>query len=139
MNVTGSCHCGNIRYSAEVDGGRVMLCHCTDCQRLSGTAFRTVVPTVPGTFACEGVPAEYVKVADSGNRRIQAFCPNCGTHLYSTAADDASVHILRTGTIDQRDALMPSMQIWTRSAVSWLGSIPGMRSSPHEELLGRDV
>ena len=42
MKITGGCHCGAITYEAEVDAERVALCHCTDCQTLSGSAFRSV-------------------------------------------------------------------------------------------------
>ena len=50
MKVDGACHCGHIRYEAEVDPAIVVICHCTDCQTLSGSAFRTVVPTLAGSF-----------------------------------------------------------------------------------------
>ena len=43
MHIDGGCHCGNISYEAEIDPEKVIVCHCTDCQELSGTAFRTVV------------------------------------------------------------------------------------------------
>jgi hypothetical protein len=79
MKVDGGCHCGNIRYEAEVDPATVVICHCTDCQTLSGSAFRTVVPTKEGSFRLlSGVPKVYVKTGESGNRREQTFCPNCG-------------------------------------------------------------
>jgi hypothetical protein len=44
MRVNGSCHCGQITYEAEVDPARVGVCNCTDCQVLSGSAFRVSVP-----------------------------------------------------------------------------------------------
>ena len=50
MKITGSCHCGAIAYEAEVNSNAVRVCHCTDCQRLTGTAFRTTIPSLPGTF-----------------------------------------------------------------------------------------
>ncbi len=50
MKVDGGCHCGEIRYQAEVDPTKVVICHCKDCQTLSGTAFRTVVASKEGTF-----------------------------------------------------------------------------------------
>jgi hypothetical protein len=50
MKIDGSCHCGRIRFEAEVDPATVVICHCTDCRTLSGSAFRTVVPTKEGTF-----------------------------------------------------------------------------------------
>ncbi len=50
MKVTGRCHCGQISFEAEIDPAQVKICHCTDCQTLTGTAFRTTVPSLPGTF-----------------------------------------------------------------------------------------
>src|SRR5215510_302316 len=84
MKVDGSCHCGTIRFEAEIDPNKVVLCHCTDCQTLSGTAFRTVVPAIAGTFRLlSGAPTVYVKTGESGNKREQTFCPDCGTPIYS--------------------------------------------------------
>jgi Glutathione-dependent formaldehyde-activating enzyme len=72
MKIEGGCHCGSIRFEAEVDPATVVICHCTDCQTSSGSAFRTVVVTKPGTFALlSGAPTVYVKTAESGNRRQQ--------------------------------------------------------------------
>ena len=67
MKVQGACHCGLISYEAEVDPERVGLCNCTDCQVLSGTAYRVSV-TVPaaGFRLLSGKPRGYVKTADSG-------------------------------------------------------------------------
>jgi hypothetical protein len=50
MKIDGRCHCGFITYEAEIDLEKVMLCHCTDCQMLSGSAFRTVAHTREGGF-----------------------------------------------------------------------------------------
>jgi hypothetical protein len=63
MKMDGSCHCGRIRFEAEIDPVKVVICHCTDCQTLSGSAFRTVVPANEGTFVLRsGEPKIYVKV-----------------------------------------------------------------------------
>ena len=74
MQVNGSCHCGAITFSAEIDPSRVLVCHCTDCQVLTGSAYRVFVPAALDTFALRGEPSRYVKVAESGARRVQAFC-----------------------------------------------------------------
>ncbi len=50
MKIDGGCHCGYIAYEAEADPTKAMICHCTDCQTLSGSAFRTVLPTREGSF-----------------------------------------------------------------------------------------
>ena len=84
MKVDGRCHCGFITYEAEVDPDSVDICNCTDCQTLSGSAFRVVVQAVEGSFRLlSGKPSIYLKAADSGNRRIQAFCPRCATPIIS--------------------------------------------------------
>ena len=41
MRIDGACHCGKISFAAEIDPARVMVCHCTDCQVLSGGPYRT--------------------------------------------------------------------------------------------------
>jgi Glutathione-dependent formaldehyde-activating enzyme len=62
MKVTGGCHCGQITYEAEVDPATVRVCHCTDCQRLTGTAFRTNISSLPGTFVLKsGTPKIYIR------------------------------------------------------------------------------
>jgi hypothetical protein len=50
MNIDGGCHCGFITYEAEVDPEGTTICHCTDCQTMSGSAFRTVVRTPESAF-----------------------------------------------------------------------------------------
>lgn len=126
MKIDGNCHCGNITFEAEVDLATVVICHCTDCQTLSGTAFRTVVRTKEGSFRLlSGTLEVYVKTAESGNKREQTFCPNCGTSIYSGPVGDAAkVVSLRVGAIRQRDQMVPTDQYWFRSARSWLGALP---------------
>ena len=129
MKIQGGCHCGDITYEAEIDPEKVRICHCTDCQRISGTAFRVSVGTPEGNFTLlSGSPRAYVKRAESGARRAQVFCPGCGTQIYATAADAEGPRVLnlRTGTIDQRAALTPKSQVWRRSALAWLGGIDSL-------------
>ena len=129
MKVTGQCHCGQIAYEAEVDPGTVRVCHCTDCQRLTGTAFRTNIASLPGTFVLRrGTPKIYIKTAESGNKRAHAFCPECGGPIYATSPEPApQSYGLRVGSIDQRAALSaPARQSWCRSALPWSMDISGV-------------
>ena len=122
MRVTGGCHCGYISYEAEVDPKTVKVCHCTDCQRLTGTVYRAAIPSLPGTFVLKnGMPKTYVKTAEGGNKRVHAFCPKCGTPIYATSAGpNAPIHGLRLGGIDQRYQMAaPTLQQWCRSALPW--------------------
>ncbi|MCR9135416.1 MAG: GFA family protein [Alphaproteobacteria bacterium] len=130
MKISGGCHCGKITYAAEIDQEQVVICHCTDCQILSGSAYRTVAITVEDGFKLlTGQPKLYIKTAESGRKREQAFCGDCGTPIYACAQGDGpKVYGVRAGTADQRAQLIPAMQIWVRSALDWLPKFDGLRT-----------
>jgi hypothetical protein len=135
MQVNGTCHCGAVSFTAEIDSGRVMACHCTDCQVMSGSAFRMVVVAPIEKFAVRGVIKSYVKIADSGNRRAQVFCPECGTPLYATAPENPSSVSIRLGCVEQRAQLKPAVQIWQHSALPWLSELASVPGSPEQQAL----
>jgi hypothetical protein len=118
--VHGACHCGAIAYEAEVDPARATICHCIDCQKLSGAAFRASVPARVEDFRLlRGTPKAYVKIAESGNRRAQVFCADCGSPLYSADAAGAKAYMLRIGAMAERAHLPPQREIWYESALPW--------------------
>ena len=124
MKVQGRCHCGQITYAAEVDPARVSACHCTDCQMLSGSAYRVSVPVPRDQFQLQsGEPRIYIKTAESGNRRAHAFCPQCAAPVYSAAVTDPPMYSLRVGCLDRRADLPPRKQIWCRSSLGWAMNI----------------
>jgi hypothetical protein len=134
MKIDGHCHCGCITYEAEVDPEKVDICHCTDCQTLSGSAFRTVVPAPEDKFKLlSGQPRIYVKTGESGAKRAQAFCPECGTPIYSTAVGDGPKFIgIRVGTVRQRNDLPPKTQYWFRSAQHWVTELSSLQKVDKE-------
>jgi hypothetical protein len=128
MKIDGGCHCGNITYVAEIDPDKVGICHCTDCQTLSGSAFRTSVPAAREAFSLRGgQPKIYVKTAESGAKRAQAFCPECGSPIYSAAVSEPPVFNIRVGTVRQRAELRPKTQGWCRSALDWVMDLHSIR------------
>ena len=128
MNVEGSCHCGEVTYRAEIDPDKVSLCNCTDCQMLTGSAFRVSVPAPKAQFhLLSGEPKTYVKTADSGAKRIHAFCANCGTPVYACAnVEDPPTYSLRVGCLKQRAQLPPKKRIWCTSALEWAENVSGI-------------
>jgi hypothetical protein len=120
VKVDGRCHCGRIRFEGDVDPASVGLCHCSDCQTLTGSAFRATVRTPAASFRLSGAPRTYVKTADSGNRRVHAFCGDCGTPIYAAPVENPDSYSLRVGTLRQRAELFPPrVQIWCDSALPW--------------------
>ena len=104
MTVNGECLCGQIQFEAEIDPKTATICHCTDCQINSGTAFGYVVGAVNDSFKLlTGELSFYIKSADSGAKRELAFCGNCGTRIFARPVDGKSSFFgLRVGTIRQR-------------------------------------
>ena len=95
--------------------------------------FRAVVAAPIGSFVLRGQPKSYIKVAQSGNRRAQAFCPECGTPLYATAPENATSVTIRLGCVKQRARLKPAVQIWQHSAMPWLSDLPSIPGSPEKQ------
>lgn len=127
MKVEGQCHCGAITYEAEVEPGTVMICNCADCQMQSGSAFRMNIPAPAETFRLtSGSPKKYLKVGDSGAKRIHGFCGDCGGPVYSLAAKNPATYSLRVGALKQRyDLGQPIRQIWTGRRYPWLPRLEG--------------
>src|SRR5688572_6439851 len=85
MKIDGQCHCGYVTYEAEIDPERVSVCHCTDCQTLTGSPYRVSVSTSRESIVLTGnSPKTYVKIAENGRRRLQLFCPECGSPVFVT-------------------------------------------------------
>jgi hypothetical protein len=130
MHVDGRCHCGAIAFTAEVDPERASICHCTDCQRFASAPYRASIPAAAADFRLlSGRPKAYVKTADSGAKRVQAFCETCGTPIYSSAVEAPPVFNLRLGTLEQRAEIAPRRQIWCESALAWAADIAGLPAS----------
>ena len=134
MRVDGRCHCGAIAYDAEVEPGTIGVCHCHDCQQLTGSPFRANIPAPAASFRIlKGQPRQYVKTGDSGSKRVHAFCDVCGSPVYSCAPQNPESYSLRVGALKQRHDLgVPVRQIWTKRRFSWV-----MLSSSIAELEGQ--
>ncbi len=120
MAITGRCHCGAIRYSAEGGAEHHALCHCTDCRRWSGApmvgwiAFREEHVTVIGT------PVSYA----SSEHGTRDFCGACGTGLfYRNQAVLPGLVDIQSGTLDAPQDHAPAAQIMCRERLAWLDGI----------------
>jgi len=130
MEIDGGCHCGWVTYRADIDPERVSICHCTDCQNLTGSPYRVTVLCSADQIQMTGEEATvYAKTGDNGRRRFQHFCGECGSPLFSSGEEGGGGDWgIRWGSIRQRSELKPARQIWCRSAAPWIndiGELPG--------------
>jgi hypothetical protein len=128
MQIDGQCHCGAVTYQAEIDPERVSICHCTDCQSLTGSPYRvTVICDAGDVRLTGGAPKIYARKGDNARTRFQHFCADCGSPLFTSGEDGGSDDWgIRWGSIRQRDRLTPRRQIWCRSEVPWINNLKGL-------------
>lgn len=137
----GGCICGDVRFVVESEPLTIYACHCTHCQRSSGTAF-TMSMLIDRAFlsVTRGEPTQYVVQFAAGLPATGLMCGSCGTRLWRAGRKNANLIILRAGTLDQTSWLRPVAHLWTRSAQPWLALPKGSgiyETQPHgwEELI----
>ena len=129
MDVNGRCHRGDVQFEAKVDPKRVGICHCTDCQIFSSSAFRTsvLVPSVDFRLLT-GQLTRYEKTSESGSSRCLLFCGRCGTHIYGSSGNaEGALYSLRVGVLTERAELPAVVQVWCQSEVPWLSRLADIR------------
>ena len=130
---TGGCQCGRIRYAVTGEPRLLVVCHCTDCQRQSGSAFGMSLVVAEADFrVLEGEPRIFELRSEAGRGKRGAFCADCGTRLYhETAFRKGSVSV-KAGTLDDTRGLRPDMHIWTDSRQPWVAIPDGVEHHPRQ-------
>ena len=96
---TGGCQCGKIRYEITEAPQLVYTCHCTDCQRLTSSAFSLGIVVTEAGFRLGGIePRPLQRTADSGRTNTRLVCPECGCWICGTPRD--GLVRVRAGTLD---------------------------------------
>src|ERR1700747_2131791 len=98
--ITGSCVCGHLHYSAQAEPIFTAVCHCKTCQKQSGTAFRVVIAVPLTGVSIQGLPKTYTRTGDSGKQVVNRFCPDCGSTVVIEPAALPSTAIIPAGTLD---------------------------------------
>ena len=117
----GQCFCGGVKYSLSAKPMFVHCCHCTDCQRQTGSAF-VLNAIIEAKHVHARGPTEIVTLpTDSGRPHDVTRCPKCQTALWSDYGRRGTVLFVRVGTLDDPAALPPDVHIFTRSKLAWVG------------------
>jgi hypothetical protein len=119
--ISGHCLCGSIRYSTDADPVVQAVCHCTDCQRQTGSPFTVVVGVPRAALTLEGdTLASFTTIGeDHGGETERSFCSACGSPIFSVAAVAPELALLKAGTLDDGSWLEPALEVWTNSAQPW--------------------
>jgi len=125
----GGCQCGRTRYQVIGEPRQVVVCHCTDCQRQSGSAFGMTMVVDESAFGItKGEPALHRSVSATGRAKVGAFCPDCGTRLYHQLQWRKGAISVKPGTLDDTKWSQPTNHIWTDSKQPWVVIPDGVES-----------
>lgn len=114
----GGCLCGDLRFTVSGEPDRVGICHCMHCRKHHGALFHA-----SAIFPQEAVTITGTEQSFAG----RAFCPRCGSSVFSRTGAEIEVHL---GAFDAPDQFVPSYELWTTRRESWLPPLPGTRLYP---------
>ena len=98
--MTGGCLCGQVGYTANADPVFVGVCHCTHCQKQTGTAFSVLVGIPKSATSIQGRLKTFHDTGDSGQPVDRNFCPECGSPIFSDVAVMPGLTFIKAGTLD---------------------------------------
>ncbi len=126
--LTGGCLCGAIRL--EVDRSAVVSannCHCSDCQRSTGSAFATIVLIPDSAFELTSGEAKCFSVTGSSGKSVtRSFCPDCGSPLWSQVEVAPGLRFVKAGAFDDASWIEPASSYWGDSAQPWAPPVEGI-------------
>jgi hypothetical protein len=116
--LTGGCLCGNVRFEISEPLGLAGYCHCTRCQRRTGTAASVHARVAPGSLRILS-GEELIGSFDPPDGASKMFCSACGAALWSRSRDEAAIVSVRFGALDGDPGVRPSYHQFTAYAAPW--------------------
>ncbi|HEY6528836.1 MAG TPA: GFA family protein [Cellvibrionaceae bacterium] len=130
---TGGCGCGAIRYDITGEPLVSVDCQCRDCTHESGTGHASHLVFLRANISLSGEASEWTMTADSGNLKTRGFCPQCGSPVYMTFANNPDVMTVRAGSLDEPNRYTPQIVTYRSSAFTWdtiNSALPGFEKMP---------
>jgi len=126
----GGCLCKAVTLSIASEPIGARTCWCRDCQKFGGGNGTTNAFFAADSISHSGELTWYESIADSGNTTWRAFCPNCGTHMFTKGSARPDLCGVRVGALDDSALIAPQAVIWTDSAPAWAVFDPGLPHYP---------
>ncbi len=123
--IRGGCLCGAVRYELLQPPLATALCHCTHCQRQSGSLMSMVCMVPDAAFTSTSEMRMYLDKGDSGGKVERHFCGRCGSPIFSRVEATPGVVFVKAGTLDRWQDFKPSVEVYRSRTASWLPAIDG--------------
>lgn len=129
--LAGGCACTTVRYRLASAPIWVHGCHCTDCQRETGSGFAVnALIEADRVELTAGRPVPIETPSASGRGQTIWRCPACQVALWSNYGGNTAIHFVRAGTLDRPGLIVPDIHIYTASRLPWVALPADARAVP---------
>ena len=130
--IDGGCLCGAVRYRSDAEPAVVAVCHCTTCQKNTGSAFsiNLGVPDASVTVSGDSLVTYEDRAGASGNPFYRSFCSSCGSPISARGDACAGLVFLKGGTLDDPSWVQPDAHIWCTEKQPWINLETGVPQFP---------
>jgi hypothetical protein len=118
LPLTGGCLCGGVRFEITEPFESAGYCHCTRCQRRTGTAASANARVKPGSLRILS-GEQLIKAFSPPDGWPKVFCTECGSALWSQSRDDPDLKSVRLGSIDGDPGIRPQHHTYVAYAAAW--------------------
>ena len=115
MSKTGSCVCVDVSFNYKSEPGMFLMCHCTDCQKSTGSPVASIIIVPEDDFSINGSTSSYECEA----KVTRSFCKICGSQIFSRIESAPGVVAIKTGVLDEQPNIKPNLVCWTKSKPNW--------------------
>jgi hypothetical protein len=115
-----SCSCGQLTATVDGDPIRVSVCHCSACQRRTGSVFGVQARFARANVRFSGQGREFVRVGDEGGQSTFTFCPACGATVHYTMAGLEEFVAIPVGSFADPTFPGPSFSVYEERMHPWV-------------------
>ena len=130
--ITGGCLCGAVRYVSDAEPALVAVCHCSTCQKNTGSAFSLNIGLPSSSVSVTGKSlATYADhTGASGKPFFRAFCSRCGSPIYGRGEAYSGITFIKAGTLDDASWVKPGIHMWCADKQPWVAIEEGAAQVP---------
>jgi hypothetical protein len=130
--ITGGCLCGSVRYVSDAEPALVAVCHCSTCQKNTGSAFSLNIGLPSSSVSVTGKSlATYEDhTGASGKPFFRAFCSRCGSPIYGRGEAYSGITFIKAGTLDDPSWVKPGIHMWCADKQPWVAIEEGAAQVP---------
>ena len=123
LPLSGSCQCGAITYTVNAEPLFTYACHCSSCQKRTGSAFSLGLVVTTEALDLKGLLTSWSRTSEQGQTNTRYSCAGCGNIIYGIGDNAPELPKLQAGTLEDTREVEPEVHMWTANKQPWV-SLP---------------